>query len=425
MSGSRPALATLASAWWRTRRLARLLRTRDDVERWQATSISRWLADAVPKAPFYAARRATRLEELPIVDKAILMNDFGSFNRVGLTRDAGGRIFDGEEAAPDGVDVGASTGTSGTRGLYVISRAERYEWLGVIMAKALPRYPFEGARIALMMPQASALYGSVRHAPRLSLRFFDLREGMDSLSPAVRGWSPDTLIGPPKALRRLADEGGLPRVRRVFSGAEVLDPPDRSSVEAAFGVRVREIYMATEGLFGVACPHGALHLAEDAVHFEWEPVGSDGLVSPIVTDFTRRTQIMARYRMNDLLRLSSTPCPCGSPLRAVAEVVGRADDVLSLPSIHGLREVEITPDVLRNAVLDADRRIDDFRLVQVARDRIELALPEGLAGSAMAARLGVESLLARVGARATVENVVGTPPAGVGKLRRIERRWRG
>ena len=51
------------------------------------------------------------------------------------------------------------------------------------------------------------------------------------------------------------------------SGAEVLDPIDRTVIEAATSaVRVREIYMATEGLFGASCRHGTLHLAEDAVH---------------------------------------------------------------------------------------------------------------------------------------------------------------
>ncbi len=51
----------------------------------------------------------------------------------------------------------------------------------------------------------------------------------------------------------------------------MLDPLDRAAIEAATGVTVREIYMATEGLFGVACPHGTLHLAEDVVKFEWLP----------------------------------------------------------------------------------------------------------------------------------------------------------
>ena len=115
--------------------------------------------------------------------------------------------------------------------------------------------------------------------------------------------------------------------------------------------------MATEGLFAVSCREGRLHLAEDSIHFEFEPAGG-GLVTPLITAFRRRTQIMARYQMNDLLRLSETPCRCGSPLRAVDEVVGRMDDVFRLPSAQG--DILVTPDTVRNAVLKVDRRIDDF-----------------------------------------------------------------
>ena len=89
--------------------------------------------------------------------------------------------------------------------------------------------------------------------------------------------------------------------------------------------------MATEGLLGTSCAHGTLHLAEDAVHFELEPVAGGDLVSPIISNFTRETQIMARYRMNDLLRLKPEGCACGSPLRAIAEVAGRSDDIFELP----------------------------------------------------------------------------------------------
>ena len=72
-------------------------------------------------------------------------------------------------------------------------------------------------------------------------------------------FAPDTIVAPPKVLRRLAESGRL-TARHIFSGAEVLDPLDRAVIEAATGGTVREIYMATEGLLGVSCPLGTLHL---------------------------------------------------------------------------------------------------------------------------------------------------------------------
>ncbi|TIU20141.1 MAG: CoF synthetase, partial [Mesorhizobium sp.] len=116
--------------------------------------------------------------------------------------------------------------------------------------------------------------------------------------------------------------------------AETLDPVDRPVIEGFFRLPLDQIYMATEGLFAVTCRQGGLHLAEDSVFFEFEPAG-EGLVTPLVTAFRRQTQIMARYRMNDLLRLSDQPCRCGSPLRCVDEIVGRIDDVFRLASPSG------------------------------------------------------------------------------------------
>src|SRR5690606_37800198 len=141
----------------------------------------------------------------------------------------------------------------------------------------------------------------------------------------------------PKVLVELA-KADLPLAPlKLFSAAEVLDPLDRAVIEARFGLVLGQIYMATEGLFAVSCDKGGLHLCEDYVAFEWErPEPDSELVAPVVTDFTRTTQVMARYRMNDLLRLDPRSCACGSPLQLVAEIAGRMDDVFHLPRKDGV-----------------------------------------------------------------------------------------
>jgi putative adenylate-forming enzyme len=192
-----------------------------------------------------------------------------------------------------------------------------------------------------------------------------------------------------------------------------------------FGVTVREIYMATEGLLGVACERGVLHLCEDAVKFEYEdPLPGSGLVAPVITDFTRSTQVMARYRMNDLVRLAEAPCPCGSPLQAVAAVEGRRDDILDLPALEGGSDVLVTPDILRNAIVDADRRIDDFRLVQTGPAELELTLLERVPDEAgEAARMAVDAALRLAGAAASVSLTrVAAFAVTERKNRRVERR---
>lgn len=411
MSGLGEALRSFAVTGWVS------CKSRKDFERWQKRALRRWLDRDLPLAPFYG-KAPHHLDELPVTDKALLMAEFERFNICRVSaRDAwaaasaDGRLGD--------LTVGASTGTSGNRGLFIISEAEKYRWLGAILAKAVPDLLWRRQRVAVILPQNTGLYDSARKSRRVDLRFFDLTLGPENWRAALEDFAPTVIIAPPKMLRHFAAAGFRLKPVRVFAAAETLDPVDRPVIETFFGRPLDQIYMATEGLFAVTCRQGGLHLAEDSVFFEFEPVG-DGLVTPLVTAFRRQTQIMARYRMNDLLRLSEAPCRCGSPLRTVDEIVGRMDDVFRLASVHG--PILVTPDILRNAVVKADRRIDDFRLIQTAPDAVELRLAPGLAENAATAALeAVRALLALRQATVSVDLVRAPLPLETSrKLRRVE-----
>lgn len=409
------------TAYARTLALRTILRTRADVVRHQTRATARLIADARATIPFYRDAPDT-FEALPVIDKRVQQARFAEFNRPGITLDEVVRALSAGSEMVRGYYVGQSTGTTGNRGRYVISAAERFAWLGTIVAKALPNALFRRQRVALALPGFSALYKSASSGSRIRLAFFDLTLGVDAWRDDFVAFAPEVLVAPPKVLRRLAEDGVLGGVT-TFNGAEVLDDLDRRIVERATGRPVREIYMATEGLFGVACTHGTLHLAEDLVRFEWEPVPESELVVPIVTDLQRRTQPMIRYRMNDLLELSDRACACGSPYQAVARIHGRIDDAFELPGVQG--RVLVTPDVLRNAVVDADARIQDFRVVQTVDDRVIVTLDASLpVGVQASARVSVARALERVGARAVVESAVGLTPRYDRKLRRVERERR-
>ncbi|MDX8466367.1 CoF synthetase [Mesorhizobium sp. VK23B] len=409
------ALAEAVGSFALTRRVSR--KSRADFERWQAAALRRFLDRDLPRAPFYRHAPA-RLADLPVTDKALLMARFEDFNIHGLTATEAWAAL-ARDGRAGSLTVGASTGTSGNRGLFVISEAEKYRWLGTLLAKAAPDLLWRGMRVAVVLPQNTGLYDSARKSRLIKLAFFDLTLGPERWREALEAFDPTVIIAPPKMLRHFAIEGFRLHPKRVFSAAETLDPVDRPVIESFFKLPLDQIYMATEGLFAVTCREGGLHLAEDSVFFEFEPAG-DGLVTPLVTTFRRRTQIMARYRMNDLLRLSDQPCRCGSPLRCVDEIVGRMDDVFRLDSPCG--PILVTPDVLRNAVLNADRRIDDFRLIQIAPDAIELRLPLALADDAATAALqAVCSLFEGRGASTTVTLIRAPLLLETGrKLRRVE-----
>ncbi len=401
-----------------TCRLSKAGLSRARFEQLQTRALARWLRQSVPHVRAYS-NAPDRLQDLPVMDKARLLADFASYNVPGVTAEQVRNAME-HDFRVGSLTVGASTGTSGNRGFFVISDAERFRWLGTILAKTIADLLWHRQRVAIILPQGTGLYDSANQFRQIQLRFFDLSVGPDTWRGALEAFDPSVIVAPPKVLRHMAEQGFRVQPARVFSAAETLDPVDRPVIETAYGAPLEQIYMATEGLLGVTCRHGCLHLAEDSIHFEFEPA-EDGLVTPLISSFRRDTQILARYRMNDLLRLAPEPCPCGSPLQAVEEVVGRMDDCFHLLGQSG-RQL-ITPDVLRNALLTADPRITDFRIVQTgAQDIVLTLLPDLPSEAADRAKHQLETLLTRRGLRAEV--TLARKPLTLNvtrKLRRVER----
>ena len=408
------------SSFITTRRLSRHGLGRIDFLKHQERAVNRWLKHSVPHVAAFADAPA-RLANLPVMDKAKLMANFAHYNTADMTADQVRAILASGDRI-GGLTVGASTGTSGNQGFFVISDAERFRWLGSILAKTMADLLWRKQRVAILLPRGTGLYDSANQIQRLQLRFFDVTQGTDTWRATLKAFDPTVIVAPPKVLRVLAQDAFNLRPLRVFSAAETLDPLDRPDIEAAFGVPLGQIYMATEGLLGVTCRHGRLHLAEDSVHFEYEAVG-DGLVTPLISSFRRGTQILARYRMNDLLRLDPARCPCGTPLQAVSEIVGRMDDCFHLHGSNGAQM--LTPDVLRNAVVMADHRITDFRLTQTGPDTVTLTLPKTVPPDAgLAARRRLTALCDARGVKPKITVTHGPLPLDVTrKLRRVARHF--
>lgn len=411
-------ITTALAAFARTRWAHATLRSRAAIEAHQQRGFERTLSHARAHADFY---RTLPDGPPPVIDKAIQQGRFADFNSAGIRLDEVVEALDGGEARVRGYPVGQSTGTSGNRGRFVISDRERFAWLGVILAKALPDALWRSHRVALALPGMISLYSAANEGSRVALKFFDLGRGVDAWLEDFGKFRPDTVVAPPRVLRRLADEGVLHGVQ-AFSGAEVLDPLDRRVIEQASGRPVREIYMATEGLFGVGCPAGTLHLAEDVIRCEWEATPGSALSGLVFTDLVRRVQPMIRYRMNDLLDLDPNPCACGLAFQPVRRVEGRIDDCLCLTGRDGQPRM-VTPDVVRNAVVDADARIDDFRILQTGPAALRVLLPTALPRSADAAvaRALADRLKTFGDPQLTIDIDRGIVPPTGGKLRRVRR----
>jgi putative adenylate-forming enzyme len=150
---------------------------------------------------------------------------------------------------------------------------------------------------------------------------------------ALRAFAPTHLVAPPHilvTLARLVEAGGwTPRLDGLFYGAEPLGRREGERLTQVFGLSPAPLYQATEGFLGAPCRFGTLHLNEENLIVERDPVAGSNRFRPIITDLRRRGQPMVRVRLDDLVEPRS-PCPCGSPRLAIQPVEGRVTDVWRL-----------------------------------------------------------------------------------------------
>ncbi len=358
--------------------------------------MTRFVATVLPRAPFYAGLSDRSFGELPIVDKAHVMGDFAAFNTRGIEREralelalAAERSRDFRPALGD-VTVGLSSGTSGNRGLFLVSDSERRNWAGIVLARVLTdallarvlapwRAPL---RVAFFFRSDSNLYRTIASA-RIDFAYYDLERPFAELVAALGAAPPDVLVAPASALRLLARaraSGALGVApEKIVAVAEVLDDDDAAAIEAAFGTPVDQMYQCTEGFLAYTCALHRLHLNERYVRIETEWLDAERTrFVPIVTDFTRTTQIFARYRLDDVLRVAPA-CACGCPERAIGAIEGRADDILWLAGERSAA-VPVFPDFVRRAMALAGECVRDYRL-DVALESDAPAIARARAGA--------------------------------------------
>lgn len=382
----------LLLSYWRTRRLRFADRARLDA--YQQRQLARFIAVLCARSAYFAPYRDLPLAQWPTMNKALMLEHFDAMNTQGVTlAQAMAAAMAAEQSrdftpAVGDITVGLSSGTSSRRAVFTVSPREKAQWAGVMLAKALPDGLFSGERVALFLRANSNLYTAVR-SPWLTFAFYDLFEPFDSLCGQLAQYRPSVIVAPAQVLRQLAlrvIDGSLALApKKVISVAEVLEAQDRALIVQAFGA-VHEIYQATEGFLASSCEHGVLHLNEEYVHIEPQWLdGEQRRFVPVITDFTRITQPIVRYRLDDILIARATPCPCGRVTRAIDGIEGRCDDMLflpSLPSAHGGEAVAVFADVLTRAFAQALPPDADYRLVQsgIASLQLHAALDEaGLA----------------------------------------------
>lgn len=368
-------------------------RSRAALEAHQERRLRRFFRRTLPRSPYFRDLAGKPFVSLPVMSKRLMLEHFSAINTRGIDREHAFAVALEAEATRDfrplidDVSVGLSTGTSGQRGLFLASAAERMRWAGIMLGRMLPGRLTDRHRIAFLLRANNALYESVSGRLRIEFRFLDLKHPIEDHIHTLRDYQPTVLIAPAQVLRLIAQHESAARAAgaaaqlepgRIISVAEVLFDDDRAAIERTFGRRVDQIYQCTEGFLGYTCSAGRLHINEAFLHIEpeWLDTGKTRF-QPIVTDFNRTTQPIVRFRLDDVLTIDPEPCRCGSHERIVARIEGRADDILVLARKVDGTPVHLMPDFVVRALAglaSPEGPIDDFQVSQIEPNRLLVLL---------------------------------------------------
>ncbi len=361
--------------------------TRTSLINWQEKQVKNFLKAILPKSRFYQNYYQNldirNWRNFPISEKSIMMENFDSLNTVGIKKTEALEIAIKAEKSRNfastlrGYTVGMSSGTSGNRGLFIVSQNEQQAWAGTILAKGLPKSILKSQKIAFFLRANSNLYETV-NKQRIQFLYFDLFNPVESHIAKLNQYAPTILVAPPSMLRLLAAakiNGNLNiNPIKIISVAEVLDPIDEVYIRKSFNQIIHQFYQCTEGFLASTCEYGTLHLNEDILVIQKEYIDKDtGKFMPIITDFNRKTQPIIRYRLDDILSERKIPCRCGSVLTAIESIEGRRDDIFYLPNQTG-ELVPVFPDFIRRAIIIASENIQEYAVVQKSPSLIEVSL---------------------------------------------------
>lgn len=166
------------------------------------------------------------------------------------------------------------------------------------------------------------------------------------------------------------------RPKAVTYGAEGIAEKDRLLIENEFSVPVLSSYQAAEALrIAFQCGRRAgFHLSLDdvavrVVDEQRRTLGPGGTGHIVISNLTNRATVLLNYKLGDIVTLSPSACPCGRTLPTIEKIVGRSDDLLTLPggqvahALAMLEDLQTVPGVVQVQVLQEDLRCFILRVV--------------------------------------------------------------
>lgn len=359
-------------------------KTREKLEKYQEKMLLKQMKYIKENSEYFKDIKANSIEDLkslPLMDKKVMMENFNKLNCVGIDRDKALEIaINGEKSRNfdeklNNISVGLSSGTSGARGLFIISDEERALWAGGVLAKFLPKGNILGHKIAFFLRADNNLYETI-DSKAIKFRYFDIMKDMNENMENLNDYQPTIIVAPPSVLLLLAEAQEKKKINvnpvKIISVAEVLTNEDEKYFKKVFKLKtIHQAYQCTEGFLGYVCECGSFHINEDVIYVEKEYIDKERFV-PIITDFLRKSQPIIRYRLNDILVEDKKKCPCGSKAMVIKKIEGREDDIFIFKGIKE-KEVTVFPDFISRCVIYA-QGIKNYKVVQEDKDNITIYL---------------------------------------------------
>lgn len=230
---------------------------------------------------------------------------------------------------------------------------------------------------------------------------FEIHGNVKDVSEAVkaaRGF--DCLVGIPAEVLYMCRTDGSLRPKSVLLSADYVPESVIKAIEDTWHSKVYTHYGMTETGYGggIQCESGlGYHMRDADLLFEiidpksgrQLPPGQYGEV--VLTSLQNEAMPFIRYRMGDIARMLTEPCPCGGILPRLDKVMGRSANMLSLSngsviSIHRLDEVMFAISGVRNysaklingktlnLVVDSESELDALSLEKTLAYDIELQI---------------------------------------------------
>jgi phenylacetate-coenzyme A ligase PaaK-like adenylate-forming protein len=337
-------------------------RPREEIELMQKRALTRLVSWAQSRSPFY--RRLYRgidpshfsLMDLPVTDKSAMMDNFDNFAADPRLKRKDVEAYLGNPRTPlfHGLQVVHSGGSSGRMGIVAYDgKAWRIALSGVMRWMSymgVPTLRIPRFRVA-SIGGAGRSYASYKLSTGLDIgaaRKITLAaaDDLSRLIPILNDFRPQLLTGVASvigALARAQHEGRLdihPEIIATY--AETKSPALQEVIRSTWGVGAFEQYSMIELLsLSSDCGEHRLHISEDmgiveVVDKEDRPVpmGTTG-ERILVTNLYNYAMPIIRYRIEDIVTLDPSPCPCGRTFRAIRSVAGRGSDVLELRKRDG------------------------------------------------------------------------------------------